>query len=123
MNSFEKSFLISHYGRFSSVLYSYYQFLQHPTDTHWITTKRLLRYLKSTTDHGLLLSKSSILTIIAYIDVDCESCFDDRRSIGGYCIYHESSFVSWGSSKQKVISKSSIEAKFYALAHIAAELI
>lgn len=29
------------------------QFMHHPTDDHWTTMKHLLRYLCSTSDHGL----------------------------------------------------------------------
>ena len=53
---------------------SYYnkvcQFMQHPFDIHWKTVKRILRFLKGTTHHGLLLHKPDNLFVTGYSDVD-----------------------------------------------------
>nr|CAN77012.1 hypothetical protein VITISV_036882 [Vitis vinifera] len=53
---------------------SYYnkvcQFMQHPFDIHWKTIKRILRFLKGTTHHGLLLHKPDNLFVTGYSDVD-----------------------------------------------------
>lgn len=35
----------------------------------WMAVKRVLSYLKGTTEHGLLLQKSSSLDLVAYLDV------------------------------------------------------
>lgn len=32
------------------------QFMDHPLEAHWVAVRRILRYLKGTIDHGLLLS-------------------------------------------------------------------
>lgn len=45
------------------------QFMHKPTTTHWIAVKRILRYLKSTPDHGLVYKPGS-LTISAFTDSD-----------------------------------------------------
>jgi hypothetical protein len=36
------------------------QFMHFPTDKHWTTAKRILRYLKATIDYGLHYFKSSL---------------------------------------------------------------
>lgn len=46
------------------------QFRQAPTQSHWTSAKRLLRYLKTTISHGLVLCKSSDLQLTAYSDAD-----------------------------------------------------
>jgi hypothetical protein len=37
-----------------------YQHLYHPTSTRWSAVKRVIRFLKSTVDHGLTYSKTNL---------------------------------------------------------------
>jgi hypothetical protein len=46
------------------------QFMQKPTDLHWQSVKRLLRYLKHTIQHGLQFQCSTVNNIQAYSDAD-----------------------------------------------------
>lgn len=46
------------------------QFMHHPTTKHWAATKRLLRYLQGTIDHGLLFHRDSPLALHAFFDSD-----------------------------------------------------
>ncbi|KAM6555018.1 hypothetical protein CsatB_015780 [Cannabis sativa] len=98
------------------------QFLKAPTDVHWSAAKRILRYLKGTQDHGLHIKYSDRLTLTGYSDADWACCPDDRRSVAGYCVYFGDSLVSWSSKKQAVISRSSTESEYRALAQVAAEI-
>jgi hypothetical protein len=63
-------------------------------DTHWGLVKRLLRYLRGTIDHGLVLHGGSSTDIAAYSDADWAGCPDTRRSTSGYCIFLGSSLIS-----------------------------
>jgi hypothetical protein len=47
-----------------------FQFMHAPRDLHWSAVKRILRYLKSTIDHGLLIKKCSSHQLFAYSDAD-----------------------------------------------------
>jgi hypothetical protein len=46
------------------------QFMHAPRDVHWFAIKRILRYLKSTIDYGLLIKKCSSQQLFAYSDAD-----------------------------------------------------
>jgi histone deacetylase 1/2 len=46
------------------------QFIQAPTDVHWTTVKRILRYLKHTSSLGLLIQRSSTLLLSGFVDAD-----------------------------------------------------
>jgi hypothetical protein len=41
-----------------------------PHDVHWNIVKRILRYVRGTPSHGILLRASSSTTLMAYIDAD-----------------------------------------------------
>ena len=98
------------------------QFMQQPTSTHLLAVKRILRYLAGTKSHGITFTASKSLSLSAFSDADWASNPDDRRSTSGYCIFLGDSLVSWSSSKQKVVSRSSTESEYRALADAAADL-
>ena len=56
--------------------------MHRPTTTHWCAIKRILRYLKGTTTHGLLYSSGS-MELQAFSDADYAGDPDDRVSTGG----------------------------------------
>ncbi|KAH9651771.1 reverse transcriptase Ty1/copia-type domain-containing protein [Citrus sinensis] len=91
-------------------------FLSAPTILHWQAYKRVLRYLQSTADYGLQFFNYGSLTLIAYSDADWGSVPDDRRSVGGYYVFLGSNLISWSSKKQPIVSKSSSESEYLALA-------
>ncbi|KAM1277315.1 hypothetical protein ACFX13_030432 [Malus domestica] len=97
------------------------QFMHQPTTTHWIAVKRILRYLKSTPDHGLVY-KLGPLTLTAFADSDYAGDPDDRKSTGRYCIFLSPNLVSWSSKKQKGVSRSSTESEYRQLAITAATI-
>lgn len=62
------------------------QHLHSPTTTHWMVGKCVLRYLKSTIDHGLTFSIGS-LRLQAFSDSDWAGDPDDRRSTTSFEIF------------------------------------
>ena len=68
---------------------------------HWSAVKRVLRYLKGTCTHGILIRKSVSLNLHAFADVNWVGDVNDRTSTSSYLvflligckIYHQS-FVS-----------------------------
>uniref|UniRef100_A0A2N9FTY6 Reverse transcriptase Ty1/copia-type domain-containing protein n=1 Tax=Fagus sylvatica TaxID=28930 RepID=A0A2N9FTY6_FAGSY len=98
------------------------QFMHKPTQIHWQSVKRLLRYLKSTIQFGLHLYRSSCNTLHAFCDADWAGNKDDRRSTGSFCIFLGKNLISWSCRKQATVARSSTEAEYKALANTAAEI-
>ena len=99
------------------------QFMHCATTEHWQACKRLLRYLRQTSSHGLLLQRDSSFVLHCYSDSDWAGCPDDRRSTGGYLIYLGINLVSWSSKKQPTVARSSTESEYKALANTTAKVM
>ncbi|WVZ84589.1 hypothetical protein U9M48_031612 [Paspalum notatum var. saurae] len=92
-----------------------------PREPHLTALKRLLRYLQGTMDYGLLLHRSSSAKLVVYTDADWAGCPDTRRSTSGYAVFLGGNLVSWSSKRQPVVSRSSAEAEYRAVANGVAE--
>ena len=92
-----------------------------PREPHLTALKRLLRYLRGTVDYGLLLQRSSSTELVVYTDADWAGCPDTRRSTSGYAVFLGGNLVSWSSKRQPVVSRSSAEAEYRAVANGVAE--
>jgi len=97
------------------------QHLHHPTSTHWTAAKRVLRFLKDTSHHGITYSKST-LQLNAFCGSDWAGSPDDRRSTSGFAVFLGDNLLSWSAKKQHVVSRSSTEAEYRSLAIVTAEL-
>ncbi|XP_051230290.1 uncharacterized mitochondrial protein AtMg00810-like [Lolium perenne] len=99
------------------------QFLSQPTDVHWESVKRILRYVKGMLTIGLRIHKSSSTVVSIFTDADWACCVDDQRSTSGFAVFVGANLISWSSKKQPTVSRSSTEAEYKALANGAAEAI
>ncbi|XP_047170203.1 protein DYAD [Vigna umbellata] len=98
------------------------RFMNEPRTSHMIAAKHILRYLKGTTDFGLLFPKVSrsmedILEV--WSDSDWSGDRVDRRNTFGYFIQYEGAPISRCSKKQIVVALSSCEAEYIASAETA----
>jgi hypothetical protein len=98
------------------------QFMHTPTEDHFRTVKRILRYVKGTLSFSLTISSHSSSNILAYSDADWAGCLDNRRSTSGYAIFLDNNFIYWSAKKKSTISRSSAESKYRSLALTAAEV-
>lgn len=99
------------------------QFLSSPRESHMNAALRVLRYLKGTPGQGLFLPSSGDLSLEAYCDSDWGGCPMTRRSRTGYFISLGGAPVSWRTKKQSVVSRSSAEAEYRAMATTVSEIL
>ena len=93
-------------------------FMGSPLQTHWQAGLRILRYLKSSPELGILYAAdedpTSPLSLFGWTDSDWAGDVDTRRSTTGYCFTLGSGAISWSSKKQPTVALSSTEAEYRA---------
>jgi hypothetical protein len=96
-------------------------FMHDPRMPHLALIKRILRYLRGTLDHGLLLHRTDPSALVVYTDADWAGCPDTRKSTSGYGVFLGDNLISWSSKRQQTVSRSSAEAEYRAVANGVAE--
>ena len=99
------------------------QFMQAPRTIHLEGVYRLLAYLKRAPGKGLLYRRQGHLRIEAYSDSGFAGDKEDRKSHGGYATYVGGNLVTWRSQKQSIVSRSSAEAEYRAMADTTTEML
>ncbi|XP_059663813.1 secreted RxLR effector protein 161-like [Cornus florida] len=85
------------------------------TRRHWNRIKHILRYLRGTTDMGLLYSKAPNSQLIGYADAGYLSDPHKAYSQTGYVFTCGGTAISWQSMKQTVIATSSNHSEILAI--------
>jgi hypothetical protein len=83
--------------------------------------KRILRYLQGTPDYGVLIRYSSSSDLVVYTNTDWAGCLDTRRSTSGYAVFLRDNLILWSAKRQTVVSHSSADAEYRAIANGVAE--
>ena len=99
------------------------QFVGDPRVSHLEAANRVLRYLKATPGQGILLTKDGGTSLTAYCDSDWLGCPITRRSRTCYLLLLGGTPISWKSKKQSVVSRSSAEAEYRAMASTVSEIL
>jgi hypothetical protein len=101
------------------------QFSARPHTTHFNALKRVLRYLRGSTDLSLTFTGTSdaVPRLIGYTDSDWATSQDDRRSVTGYAFILSGGSISWASRRQKTVAQSTVEAEYMATAEAVKEVI
>ncbi|KAH9706497.1 hypothetical protein KPL70_012225 [Citrus sinensis] len=89
---------------------------------HWITVKRILRYIRGTSDVALCYGGSEF-TVRGYVDSDFAGDLDKRKSTTGYVFTLAGAAVSWVSKLQTVVALSTTEAEYMAATQACKEAI
>lgn len=97
--------------------------LEKPTKKDVQTVKRVVRYLKGTSNEGITFQKSGNIHLTAYADSDFAGDLETRRSTTGYIIFLGNSPVCWASRRQQTVSVSTTEAELIAACDCVKELM
>ncbi|KAL0288543.1 UNVERIFIED_CONTAM: Retrovirus-related Pol polyprotein from transposon TNT 1-94 [Sesamum calycinum] len=89
------------------------RFTSNPSKDHWKGLIRVLRYLKYTSNYGLHYTRYPAV-LEGYSDANWISDSKDTKSTSGY-VFTIGGAVSWKSSKQTCIARSTMESEFIAL--------
>ncbi|GJR49590.1 retrovirus-related pol polyprotein from transposon TNT 1-94 [Tanacetum coccineum] len=90
------------------------RYTSNPSDVHWKAMTRVLHYLRYSRDYGLHYDRYPAV-IEGYSDANWISDIKDSRSTSGYVFTLRGAAISWKSSKQTVIAKSTMESELIAL--------
>lgn len=96
------------------------RYMGQPGKEHWQAVKRIFRYLKGTSDVGLIYGSDTCI-LAGYSDSGYAADLDARRSITGYAFTVGSSLVSWRATLQPTVALSTTEAEYMALTEAAKE--
>ena len=92
-----------------------------PREPHLSALKCILRYLQGTLDLGLHLHRTSPADLTVYTDADWAGCPDTRKSTSGYAVFLGDNLIFWSSKRQPIVSRSSAEEEYRAVANGVAE--
>lgn len=90
------------------------RFMQTPSKNHLAAAKRLLRYVKGTSQYGIFFERSGSVNLVCYTDSDWAGSEDDMKSTSGYTFTLGNGVFSWLSQKQDTIAQSTAEAEYIA---------
>ena len=94
-----------------------------PKESHFKAAKRIIKYLKGTTNVGLWYPSYSPIYLTGYSDSDFAGCKLDRKSTSDTCHLLGSSLISWHSKKQPCVAFSTVEAEYIVAGRCCAQIL
>ena len=85
------------------------RYMANPGREHWNAVKRILRYIKGTSDVALCYGGLDFI-VRGYVDSDYAGDLDRSKSTTGYVFTLTGGAVSWVSKLQSVVANSTTEA-------------
>ena len=101
------------------------QFGSNPGVVYLEAAKRILCYLKSTTNFGLVLRRQTkgSFNLVGWTNSNWAQDLDDHRSVGGFIFDIAGGSISWSSKKQPTLATSLVEVEYIALASTIKEAV
>lgn len=90
------------------------RFMNAPSEIHFKATKRVLIYIKGTSNFGVLYKRFTIVKLIGFTNNDWGGSSDDMKSISSYYFTTGSRVICWNSKKQEIVAQSTTEAVYVA---------
>jgi len=97
--------------------------MQQPDELHWKVVKRILRYVKGTSNFGIFYATDCPLSLIGYIDSDWAGDGTDCKSTSGYVFIFCSGPFFWSRKKKSTISLSTTEAEYRGAVNVATQVV
>lgn len=88
---------------------------------HIHAATRILRYVKGTLHYGIHYEGNE--SLIGYTDADFAGAVDGRRSTGGWICFLSGGPISWSSKRQDLVTQSTCEAEYVAVAEAGKEAV
>jgi len=92
-------------------------------ESHLTVVKRVFRYLKGTTNLGLLYGKSLDYKLVGFCDDDYAGDRIERKSTSANCQFLGENIISWASKRQATIAMSTAEAKYISVVSSCTKLL
>ncbi|CAA7023934.1 unnamed protein product [Microthlaspi erraticum] len=96
------------------------RYTSNPGHTHWKAITRVLNYVRHTKSYGLHYGKEPAV-LEGYSDANWISDSKNSKSTSGYVFTLGGAAISWKSSKQTLLARSTMESEFIALDKAAEE--
>ncbi|GKA65360.1 retrovirus-related pol polyprotein from transposon TNT 1-94 [Tanacetum coccineum] len=98
------------------------RYMAEPGKEHWEDVKRILRYIKGTSDVALYFVELDLI-VKGYVDSDYACDLDGSKSTTGYVFTLSGGTVSWVLKLLSVVAMSTIEAEYVAVAQASKEAV
>ena len=110
-------------------LYILSRFMENPGKRHWEAAKRVLRYLRGTSELGVVFNGNITygytersFNIEAYSDADWGRDLYGRKSIYGFIVYLNGCPIAWVSKKQTFVAQSTCESEYVGMSEATREI-
>src|ERR1051325_12168472 len=99
------------------------RFQSGPRESHLTAVKRILRYLKGTTNVGLCCRKSNEFQLVGYCDADFAGDRVERKNTSGSCKFLSENLISWYRKKKATIALLTTEAEYVVVAGCSTQML
>ncbi|XP_062086017.1 secreted RxLR effector protein 161-like [Humulus lupulus] len=90
------------------------RFMHCTSEWHLNAAKRVLRYVKGTSDFDIKITRIKEFKLLGFSDSYWGGSINDMKSTSGYCFTIGSGVFSWSLKKHEIVAQSTAEAEFVA---------